>query len=271
MDVRLRPHGRPRFTVRGWWLIVTPLIALVTAVAVITPVSVAAQTSDFNKSLTSESGVSTSRQTSVPDGATTYPYPGVVAVTSAAPPPAPAIVPPPSPPTPAPTSSSPVDPSQPAPPGLSPQEVGALALNRLDYPYQRLGYDIAFLPPRSGFLGMTYCATHRIEVYVGQDEPVGLVSFVTAFEIAHAVDCTFNTPASRAQWASIRGFNPGVTWFPPCTCSEDNYGSGDFSDVFATWLAGPQWWKWRSNLAPPPTPDQLNRLMAELEPAPLLA
>lgn len=244
----------------------TPLVALMSAVAVITPVSVYAQTG--STSGTAQSGVhaTTPPGTSPSASRTTYPYPGVVAVTPAAPPPAPAIVPPP----PVAAAAVPtVDLNESVGSSMTVQQAGALALSHLNYPYQRLGYDIEFLPPRSGFLGMTYCSEHRIEVYVSPDEPLGLVSFVTAFEIAHAVDCTFNSPASRAQWANIRNFSPSTAWFPPCTCSEDNYGSGDFSDVFATWQAGPQWWRWRSNLAPPPTSDELTQLMPELEPTAL--
>lgn len=153
-----------------------------------------------------------------------------------------------------------------APASDSPSSVGTAALATIHYPYERLGYQIQFLPPRSGYLGMTYCGQHLVQVYVNPDESVGTVSFITAFEIAHAVDCTFNTAATRAAWAQARGFSAGAAWFPPCSCSEDDYGSGDFADVFATWLEGPQWWKWRSNLAPPPTPEQLLALMPELEP-----
>jgi hypothetical protein len=157
--------------------------------------------------------------------------------------------------------------AQPAPTVDTPGSAGAAALATIHYPYEKLGYQIQFLAPRSGYLGMTYCSQHLIQVYVNPGESVGTVSFITAFELAHAVDCTYNTAATRATWAQARGFSRSAAWFPPCSCNEDNYGSGDFADVFATWLQGPQWWKWRSNLAPPPTSEQLLALMPELEPA----
>jgi hypothetical protein len=56
----------------------------------------------------------------------------------------------------------------------------------------------------------------------------------------------------RAEWAAIRGFAPGWTWFPSCMCTEDSFGSGDISMVFATWLVPNGGYGWRSKLAPPP-------------------
>ncbi len=151
----------------------------------------------------------------------------------------------------------------------TPDEVGRMALASIAYPWQRTGYQISFLPPRTGFKGMTYCSEHRIEVYVDPGESVGLVAFITAYEMAHAVDCTYSTTTSRAEWAQIRGWSSSTPWFPPCTCSEDDYGSGDFADTFATWLTGPGWWHWRSQLAPAPTQEQISQLLPYLEPAPI--
>ena len=154
-----------------------------------------------------------------------------------------------------------------APAVFDPQAEGQAALARIHYPYQRLGYAIAFHGPLTGFLGLTDCSSHHVDVYIRPSETADQVAFVTAFELAHAVDCGFNTTATRSAWASIRGFPGGATWFPSCTCSEDEFGSGDFSDVFATWLVGSGGWPWRSRLAPPPSSSELSALMPYLLPA----
>ncbi|HLG92719.1 MAG TPA: hypothetical protein VKY15_07040 [Acidimicrobiales bacterium] len=198
--------------------------------------------------------------------------------------PAPSLAPPAAPASPAPPAAAvrardlelaaaaalrpPAPPPSPPPEEAAsdPASAGSAALALIRYPWDKLGYQVAFLGPRAGFKGMTWCQQHRIEVYVSPGEPLGLVAFVTAYELAHAVDCTYMTAASRAAWATLRGFSPSTPWFPPCTCSEDAYGSGDFADVFATWLVGPGWWPWRSALAPAPTPAQVDALMPELFP-----
>lgn len=163
---------------------------------------------------------------------------------------------------------SPAPAPRPAPaPVFDPQAEGQAALARIHYPYQRLGYAIAFHGPLNGFLGLTDCTAHHVDVYIRPSESADQVAFVTAFELAHAVDCGFNTSATRAAWASVRGFPSGWTWFPSCTCSEDEFGSGDFSDVFATWLVGSGGWPWRSRLAPTPGAAELSALMPYLLPA----
>lgn len=143
--------------------------------------------------------------------------------------------------------------------------VGNEALTLIGFPWTRLGYSLSFTGPTSGLLGLTTCATHSITIYVRPTQTVGQVAFVTAYEIAHAVDCTYNTAPTRARWAALRGFGNGVSWFPPCTCNEDDYGSGDFADVFATWQMGFQY-QWRSALAPPPGPAEMSELKPYLEP-----
>ncbi|HZT65293.1 MAG TPA: hypothetical protein VFA11_05845 [Acidimicrobiales bacterium] len=185
--------------------------------------------------------------------------PVIAATPLPTPPPAPAPKPaPPAPPAPAPAAP---------PPPSTPDGMGAAALARIHYPFQRLGYSIAFHGTLQGYLGLTDCTNHHIDVYVRPSESLDQVTFVTAFEMAHAVDCSFTSDSGRAAWASIRGFPAGWMWYPPCVCSEDNYGSGDFSDVFATWLAGPGGWPWRSRLAPAPDAAELARLMPYLLPA----
>lgn len=187
-------------------------------------------------------------------GAVPFPHPAL---------PAGAVTPsPPPPPVPVPAER----PSAPPPsPAVGPyyQQLGAAGLARIGYPWRRLGYALAFEPGRPGLLGMTSCAGRRITVYVRPSEPVAEVAFVTAFEMAHAVDCTSMTAYSRADWARIRGFSGDRPWFPGCTCSEDDFGSGDYAEVFAAWQAGPQF-AWRSHLAGPPGGAEMQRLMPYL-------
>jgi hypothetical protein len=110
---------------------------------------------------------------------------------------------------------------------------------------------------------MTYCVAREVDIYVRPEQSVRQVAYIAAWEIAHAVDC--DHPGRRARWAALRGFGFGGYWFPPCECSEDSYGSGDFAGVFADWQVGPQY-SWRSRLAPPPTTQQLQLLLSNLQP-----
>ncbi|MEA3055661.1 MAG: hypothetical protein QOD30_1093 [Actinomycetota bacterium] len=175
-------------------------------------------------------------------------------------PPTPAIAPPAAP-VPAPDPA----PAQAAPPSSStPAARGAQALDRIDYPWEHLGFSITFEGPNRGLLGKADCNTDRISIYVRPQQSVQQLAFVIAFELGHAVDCSFMDDRSRSQWASIRGFPDGWRWFPGCVCTEDDFGSGDISMVFATWLVPDGGYRWRSNLAPAPSPEQLQRLLPYL-------
>jgi hypothetical protein len=147
----------------------------------------------------------------------------------------------------------------------TPAQRGAEALDRIDYPWQHLGFSITFEGPNDGLLGKADCNTDRIFIYVRPTQTVQQVAFVTAFELGHAVDCNFMDDQRRADWASIRAFQPGWKWFPGCVCSEDSYGSGDISMVFASWLVPDGGYRWRSNLAPPPSAEQMQQLLPYLQ------
>jgi len=145
-------------------------------------------------------------------------------------------------------------------PSGTPAERGAQALELIDYPWERLGYTVTFEGANSGLLGKADCNTGEIWIYVRPKQTIRQIAFVTAFELGHAVDCGFMTDEARSEWAAIRGFAPGWTWFPSCVCAEDDFGSGDISMVFATWLVPDGGYGWRSNLAPPPDAAQLEQL-----------
>ena len=169
------------------------------------------------------------------------------------------VAPPPAPPS----TTTPAAPR----PGMRAADVGPAALALIDYPWQQLGYTVRFESSTAGLLGMTDCASRAVTIFVRPSQTVRQVAFVTAFELAHAVDCTTMNRDRRAQWASIRTFTSGWRWFPGCLCPEDTVGSGDFSMVFASWLVPNGGYPWRSSLAPPPNADQLRALMPYLRPA----
>jgi len=149
----------------------------------------------------------------------------------------------------------------------TPSSIGAAALQLIDYPWDRFGFSLTFDDAASGLLAKTDCNTKAIVVYVRSAQTVRQVAFVTAFEIAHAVDCSTMTDQRRAEWASLRGFPTPWTWFPGCLCPEDDFGSGDFAQVFAAWLVPDAGYRWRSGLAGPPGP-QTAKLMPYLRPSP---
>ena len=132
------------------------------------------------------------------------------------------------------------------------------------YPWAQLGYQVVFHGPRAGFLGLTDCTGRHIDIYVTAGQTVAQVEFATAYEIGHAVDCTYTSPAREAEWPALRGFHLFGPWFPDCSCSEDAFASGDFAEVFARWQAGSVY-PWRSTLAPAPTPAELAALVGFLQ------
>ena len=192
----------------------------------------------------------TSTTQSIAPTATTV-APAPTTTTTIAPPttttvaPAPATTVAPPPPAPAPAAAPPAA-------ATTPEEKGARALELIDYPWQRLGYSVTYAGPRAGLLGKANCETHQITVFVRPSQTVRQVAFVTAFELGHAVDCGTMDSQRRTEWAAIRGFPAGWTWFPSCMCTEDRFGSGDISMVFASWLVPNGGYGWRSQLAPPP-------------------
>ena len=196
--------------------------------------------------------------TAAPPTTTAAPTTTVAPTTTTAPPPRPPPAPAPTP-APAPAVQAAAVPS-------GPQAKGEAALARLNYPWQKLGYSVRFEGNNSGLLGKANCGTKEITVYVRSNQSVTDVAFVTAFELGHAIDCGTMDDARRAEWAAIRGFPSGWTWFPGCLCTEDDFGSGDISMVFGKWLVPESTFPWRSKLAGPPSAEQLERLMPYLRP-----
>ena len=143
------------------------------------------------------------------------------------------------------------------------QRLGAAALDRLDYPWESLGFRVAFLPAKPGYLGLTFPEERRIDIFVRDGVTVDEVARNVAHELGHALDWTRNTAASRALYRQIRGIDVARGWFACSGCTDLSTPAGDFAETFSYWLldgAFPS----RSKLgAGSPTVDQL-RLLAPL-------
>ena len=132
------------------------------------------------------------------------------------------------------------------------------ALELISIPWQELGYEIVFMPPRSGFRAMTLPGQHRIEVYARPQDDVAMLAYDIAHEIGHAIDLKFNTAETRKQWMQMRGIDPSTTWFGCDRCSDYNTPAGDFAETFALLLRGPKYF--RGRIAAPPTLEQIPTL-----------
>jgi len=137
-----------------------------------------------------------------------------------------------------------------------PQAESALAL--IHIPWQKLGYEIVFMPPRAGFRAMTLPAQHRIEVYLRPQDDLPLVAYDIAHELGHVIDVSLNTSETRKQWMQLRGIDPRTPWFGCDRCSDYNTPAGDFAETFALYLCGAKYF--RSRIAAPPTTEQLAAL-----------
>lgn len=142
------------------------------------------------------------------------------------------------------------------------QRLGEAALARIDFDPARLGYEIRFLPARPGYYGMTYPKERRIDVWVRPDQGLELLTHVTAHEMGHAVDLTWNDDARRREYLELRRLG-SRSWFTCDGCTDFSTPAGDFAEVFAFWAVGGT--DFRSTLGPPPTPgeyEQLERFFA---------
>jgi hypothetical protein len=138
------------------------------------------------------------------------------------------------------------------------QERGDAALRQLSYPYQQLGYTIAFLPGMPGYFGRGFHEQHRIEIYVRNSQSDADLAHVVAHEIGHAVDWMYHTPARDRQWLVLRGVDPAREWAPCPFCADFGAPSGDFAESFALWQLGNT--TFAGTLTSGPTAAQLQEL-----------
>lgn len=162
-----------------------------------------------------------------------------------------------APEAPAATAPPPPDPADRSP-GWE-QRMGAAALRHVGFDAATLGFRVEFQPGRPGLLGMTYPAERLITVWVRPGHGVADVAGVVAHELGHAVDVTWNTPARRQIYRSLRGLDDR-SWFTCNGCTDFSTPAGDFAETFAWWvLEGTG--RFRSELGPAPTSDQLRSLV----------
>lgn len=118
------------------------------------------------------------------------------------------------------------------------ESVGQAALATIDYPFDTLGWDIQFLPGRTGFLGLAIGPKRRIEIYVRPTHSVTDVAHTLAHEIGHAVDMTYGTRYRHSEYLRLRGFSPDAAWFGCDSCTDYATPAGDYAEVFEYWLLG---------------------------------
>lgn len=141
---------------------------------------------------------------------------------------------------------------------------GALALDRISYPWQQLGFSVEFRPGRRGLRAVTYTRERRIVVFVRRGESVAETAFDLAHEIGHAFDVVHGTWPRRERWLELRGLDPATPWFGCNGCDDLSTGAGDLAEVFALWQVGPA--AFASRLAGPPDPAQLADLVQLFDP-----
>ncbi len=118
------------------------------------------------------------------------------------------------------------------------ESVGQAALATIDYPIETLGWDIRFLPGRTGYLGLAIGPKRRIEIYVRSTHSVTDVAHTLAHEVGHAVDLTYGTKYRHDEYLRMRGFSPDADWFGCDECTDYATPAGDFAEVFEYWLLG---------------------------------
>lgn len=144
---------------------------------------------------------------------------------------------------------------------------GEVALARMRFDWRALGYQVRFLPGRRGYLGTTYPASKRIDIYVRScaAQSNDLLAVTVAHELGHAFDTRYGTRERHATWLRLRGIPASTTWYPSPPASQDfSYGCGDFAEVFAMWQVNGRYFA--SELAAPPSRQQLAALIPLMRP-----
>lgn len=101
-----------------------------------------------------------------------------------------------------------------------------------------VGFTIEFLPGRSGYGGLTYPDSRRIEIYVDSGWSDGYLSHVVAHEIGHAVDMARNSRSDHDRWRAARGIPSTTKWWADPYTSDFATPGGDFAECFAAWAVG---------------------------------
>ena len=130
----------------------------------------------------------------------------------------------------------------------------------IPFPWQKLGYEIAFLDPKPGYRAMTIPGKGRIEIYMRPGESALPQAYDLAHELGHAFDLKYNNPERRRLWLQLRGIDPSTPWFGCSRCADYGTPAGDFAETFALLLLGPG--NYHSSIAQPPPSKQIPALTA---------
>jgi hypothetical protein len=140
--------------------------------------------------------------------------------------------------------------------------LGAKALDLISFRWQEAlpGWRIRFLPPRKGYLAITFREQRRIDVYVRADRSAVSVAHDISHELGHAIDVTYLNDERRAEVLAIRGLPAQTNWWACNACTDLQTGAGDFAETFAM-IAAPRY-KFYSELGSEPTPEMLRAVSA---------
>lgn len=135
-------------------------------------------------------------------------------------------------------------------PAETPVQRGTRVLNSLHYDWKRLGYRIAFLPEKKGYLGFTDSGKKLVTIWIRKSESDLVLAHTIAHELGHVLDFTHGSAAKHAAYLSFRNMSPLTNWYGCNGCTDYKTPAGDWAEVFAYWLAGPG--DFRSQMGPPP-------------------
>lgn len=139
---------------------------------------------------------------------------------------------------------------------------GQAALALVRYPWRRLGWSIAFNPEVGDVIALAYPKRRHIDVFVRRGLPLLDLAHVIAHELGHAYDENHNDNRVRNAWKAARGFPEQPGWLNQTGHRDFGLPGGDFAEVFAYWAIGGRG-MFRSELAPVPRRDELDRLAAQ--------
>jgi hypothetical protein len=141
------------------------------------------------------------------------------------------------------------------------QTRGSRALASLRHPTPA-GVSVSFKGSRAGYLGLTYPASHHVDMFVRScsAESWTLLRHVMAHEMGHAYDAAHMTAASRRAYMAMRGIPAGTPWFGCSYCSDFATPAGDFAETYSQWQRGSA--DSRTRIAPMPGAAALARLGA---------
>lgn len=138
--------------------------------------------------------------------------------------------------------------------------IGAEALTLIAFPWQEelRGWRVEFKTGGGNIAGYTWSREDRMEIFVRDGDDAAALARILAHELGHAVDVTRNSPEERTAWLAARG-TPDAPWWPGNGAADFATGAGDFAEAFSVLEVGAR--DYRGELAPPPTPEQLDLLI----------